>query len=158
VVVVGSPTLSGYHILDVASDERWILEPGVDWACEGSVELGLHKERFWPSFRAGDGLFAWKTTLAGQGRVVIRAPGPVEVAELKDAELKVQGRLVLGRTEGLSFSSRLPAPFPRNLISGQQRLRVFSGTGKALVCWTPYWNEHMYTRMTGESIDASLFE
>lgn len=152
------PSLSGYHILDVASDERWILEPGVYWACEGSVELGLHKERFWPSFRAGDGLFAWKTTLAGQGRVVIRAPGPVEVAELKDAELKVQGRLVLGRTEGLSFSSRLPAPFPRNLISGQQRLRVFSGTGKALVCWTPYWNEHMYTRMTGESIDASLFE
>lgn len=152
------PSLSGYHLLDVIENERWILEPGVYWASEGGIELGLHKESFWPSFRAGDGLFAWKTTLAGQGRVVVRAPGPVEVAEINDAELKVQGRLVLGRTDGLRFSSRLPAPFPRNLISGQNRLRVFSGTGKALVCWTPYWNEHMYTRMTGESIDASLFE
>ena len=39
--------------------------------------------------------------------------------------------------------------FPRNFISGQRRLRVFGGTGKALVCWTPYWNEHMYQLMTG---------
>jgi hypothetical protein len=35
---------------------------------------------------------------------------------------------------------------------------VFSGTGKALVCWTPYWNQHMYERMTGENIEGTLFE
>ena len=70
----------------------------------------------------------------------------------------MQGRLVLGRTAGLAFSSQRSAPFPRNLISGQRRLRVYTGTGKALVCWTPYWNEHMYQRMTGESIEGSLFE
>ena len=32
------------------------------------------------------------------------------------------------------------------------------GTGRALVCWTPYWNEHMYQLMTGRSIEGSLFE
>jgi hypothetical protein len=26
------------------------------------------------------------------------------------------------------------------------------------VCWTPYRNEHLYKRMTGESIEGSLFE
>ncbi len=94
----------------------------------------------------------------GHGRVAINAPGPVETVEVSDGELRVQGRLVLGRTRGLGFTSQRSAAFPRNLISGQRRLRVFGGSGRALVCWTPYWNEHLYKRMTGESIEGSLFE
>lgn len=152
------PSLNGFHILDVVEGERWILEPGVYWAGEGTVALGVHREPFWAGLWAGDGLVAWKTTLAGHGRVAIRAPGPVDVMEIDEGELRVQGRLVLGRSDGLRFSSQRAAPFPRNLISGQHRLRVFSGSGKALVCWTPYWNEHVYSRMTGESIEGSLFE
>jgi len=152
------PSLGGYHILDVIKGDRWILEPGVYWASEGHLELGLYREDMWPSLWAGDGLFPWKTTIEGHGGVAINAPGPVETVELDDADLKVQGRLVLGRTSGLKFSSHRSASFPRNLISGQKRLRVYSGTGKLLVCWTPYWNQHMYQRMTGETIEGSLFE
>ena len=108
---------------------------------------------------AGDGLLAWKTVLGGHGRVAINAPGPVEKIAITDGALDVQGRLVLGRTAGLRFRSIRAARFPRNLISGQKRLRRFEGTGHALVCWTPYWNEHMYQRMTGgESLSGSLFE
>ncbi len=70
----------------------------------------------------------------------------------------MQGRLVLGRTEGLRFSSTRSARFPSNLISGQSRLRAFSGTGRILVCWTPYWNHHMYTQVTGGGIEGSMFE
>lgn len=152
------PSLGGYHLLDIGAGERWILEPGVYWASEGGVALGLYRERFWPGLWAGDGLLVWKTTVSGSGRVAINAPGPVETVEVEEAELRVQGRLVLGRTDGLRFSSQRSARFPRNFISGQRRLRVFSGRGKALVCWTPYWNEHMYRRITGESIEGSLFE
>ena len=152
------PSLSGYHLLTVQDGETWILEPGVYWASEGGVSLGMRRERFWPSLWAGDGGLVWKTTLHNAGQVAINAPGPVETIEVQDSDLRVQGRLVLGRTEGLRFSSRNPASFPRNLISGQKRLRVFSGTGKVLVCWTPYWNEHLYRRMTGESIDGALLE
>ncbi len=152
------PSLGGYHVLDVAPGEHWILEPGVYWASEGSVALGLHREPMWPSLWARDGLLSWKTTLAGQGRVAINAPGPVETVDVEDSELRVQGRLVLGRTSGLKFNSARAAAFPRHLISGQRRLRVFAGTGKALVCWTPYWNQHIYNRMTGEDIEGSLFE
>jgi len=152
------PSLGGYHVLDVAEGETWILEPGVYLASEGSVELGLTREPFWPSVWAGDGFFAWKTTLSGVGRVAIDAPGPVETIDVESGELRVQGRLVLGRTAGLAFASERSAPFPRNLISGQRRLRVYGGTGRALVCWTPYWNEHMYQLMTGRSIEGSLFE
>lgn len=152
------PSLGGYHVLEVEEDEQWVLEPGVFWAAEGSVKLGLYREAIWPSFVLRDGLLVWKTTMEGEGRVAINAPGPVDTVNVQDADLRVQGRLVLGRTMGLTFSARRAARFPRSLIAGQGRLRVFSGTGKALVCWTPYWNQHMYQRMTGESIEGSLFE
>ena len=152
------PSLGGYHVLDVAEGEGWILEPGVYWASEGSVELGLYREPFWASLWAGDGPLVWKTTVSGHGRVAINAPGPVETVDVADGEMRVQGRLVLGRTEGLGFTSERSAPFPRNFISGQRRLRVYGGSGRALVCWTPYWNEHLYKQMTGESIEGSLFE
>jgi uncharacterized protein (AIM24 family) len=156
--VLLQPSLGGYHIVDVTEGERWLLEPGVYWASEGGVALGLHREPMFASLWAGDGLLAWKTTLAGHGKVAINAPGPVETVEVRDGALKVQGRLVLGRTDGLRFASQRSARFPRNLISGQRRLRVYSGSGKLLVCWTPDWNEHLYKRMTGESIEGSLFE
>lgn len=152
------PSLGGYHVLDVAGSERWILEPGVYWASEGSVRLGLSREAFFASLWAGDGLFAWKTTVAGRGKVAINAPGPVETLTVEDGEMRAQGRLVLGRTDGLVFRSQRSARFPRNFISGQKRMRAYQGTGKVLVCWTPYWNQHMYQRMTGESIEGSLFE
>jgi uncharacterized protein (AIM24 family) len=152
------PSMGGYYILDVSEGERWILEPGVYWASEGDVQLGLFREPFLASLWAGDGLFVWKTAVAGHGQVAINTPGPVEMVEVNEGELRVQGRLVLGRTDGLKFASQRSARFPRNLISGQRRLRAYSGTGKLLVCWTPYWNQHMYERMTGESIEGSLFE
>jgi uncharacterized protein (AIM24 family) len=151
------PSLGGYHLMEVAPGERWILEPGVYWSSEGGVELGLYRERFWQSFWVGDGFFAFKTTLTGGGRVAINAPGPVETVEVRD-QLRVQGRLVLGRTDGLRFTSELAAPFPRNLLAGQRRLRVYSGKGKALVCWTPYWSEHIYQLMTGQTVEGSLLE
>ena len=144
--------------MEVKDKERWILEPKAYWASEGNVQLGLHREPVLPSLWAGDGIVVWKTTVSNYGHVAINAPGPVEVVEIKGGVLSVQGRLVLGRTDGLRFYLRRAAPFPRSLISGQKRLRAFEGTGKALVCWTPYWNQHMYERMTGESIEGSLFE
>ncbi len=152
------PSLGGYHVMDVIPGERWILEPNVYWASEGGVELGLYREAFVPSLWAGDGLFVWKTTLRGSGKVAINAPGPVETVEIRGGELRVQGRLVLGRTDGLRFVSERAAAFPRNLISGQRRLRAYKGDGRALVCWTPYWNEHMYGLITGRSLEGSLFE
>lgn len=155
--VVLQASLGGYHVLDLSS-ERWILEPGVYLASEGDVRLGLFRERMFASLWAGDGLLVFKTTVSGDGRVAINTPGPVEVVEITDTDLKVQGRLVLGYTSGLKFSSRRISGFFRSLLIGQKRLRVLSGTGKALVCWTPYWNQHLYESVTGQNIEGSLFE
>jgi hypothetical protein len=75
------PSLGGYHVLDLGGFEEWILEPGVYWASEGSVELGLFRERLFPSLWAGDGLFPFKTTLRGRG-----AHAPLSQPYLRRAE------------------------------------------------------------------------
>ena len=153
------PSVAGFHVFDIEPGDTWVLEPGEYWASEASVQLGLHREPFFSSLWAGDGPFSWKTTVSGEGRVAINAPGPVEEIEVDDGELRVQGHLVLGRTSGLMFKSVRSARFPRNFISGQKRLRLYEGTGRALVSWTPYWNEFLHSRMTdGGSIRKSLFE
>lgn len=133
-----------------------MLEPGVFWATEEGVRLGLYRERFWPSLWAGGGMLVWKTSLQGAGRVAINAPGPVETVEVED-ELRVQGRLVLGRTRGPRFSLERAGSIWAAPLLGQKRLRAFRGQGRALVCWTPYWNQHIYEMMTG-GIQGSLFE
>jgi uncharacterized protein (AIM24 family) len=152
------PSLAGYHLLNITPDETWVLEPGVYWASEGTVKLGMHRDPMLTSFFLGDGFFDWKTAVSGTGCVAINAPGPVEVVDVADGAFRAQGRIVLGRTKGLKFTSDRPASFPRHWISGQSRLRVFEGTGKVLVCFTPFWNDFMYKKMTGETISRSLFE
>jgi uncharacterized protein (AIM24 family) len=156
--VVLQPTLGGYHMLDLAGTEDWVLEPGIYLASESSVRLGLARDPAWASFWLGDGFFNWKTRVGGTGRVVLTTPGPVETIEITDGVFRAQGRIILGRTAGLRFTSERPASFLRSYISGQSRLRVLRGTGRVLVCFTPYWNRHLYEVMTGDTIDRSIFE
>jgi uncharacterized protein (AIM24 family) len=151
------PSIAGFHVFDCGG-EAWTLEPGVYLASEAGIDVGVVRERFWAGLWAGDGFLKFLTRVEGRGEVAIHAPGPVEVVPVENGAIKVQGRLVLGCTAGLRFTSELALGWPRNLLARQKRLRVFSGAGRALVCWTPYWNQQLYERLTGESIEGSLFE
>ena len=134
--------MGGYHPFEVAG-ESWILENGAYWASEGGVQLGLHRERVWTSLWTGEGFIDYQTKVSGHGRVVLNAPGPVEEVTLKNERLMVEGKLVLARTEGLDYRLRRATTFVQSLFAGEARLRVYEGTGKALVCWTPYWNRYV---------------
>ena len=135
-------SLGGYHPFEVAG-ESWILENGAYWASEGGVQLGLYRERMWTSLWTGEGFVDYQTKLSGCGHVVLNAPGPVEDVTLKNERLMVEDKLVLARTEGLDYRLRRATTFIQSLFAGEARLRVYEGTGKALVCWTPYWNRYV---------------
>jgi uncharacterized protein (AIM24 family) len=147
------PSMRGFHVFE-ARQMRWILEPGVFWAAEGDVRLGLRLERFLPSLWAGDGLINYTTTVAGDGKVAINAPGPVEEIEV-NGEIVAQGRIVLARTDGLRYTVRRPAGYFRSIIAGEPRARCFSGVGRALVCWTPFWNQYMHDLFAAEREEAA---
>jgi uncharacterized protein (AIM24 family) len=140
-------SMGGYYPFEVAG-ESWILENGAYWASEGTVELRLHRERVWTSFWAGEGLIDYQTKVSGYGCVVLNAPGPVEEVTLKDERLMVEGKLVLARTEGLDYRMRRPTSLVQSLFSGEAAMRAYQGTGKALVCWTPYWNQYIVNVMS----------
>jgi uncharacterized protein (AIM24 family) len=140
-------SMGGYYPFEVAGDS-WILENGAYWASEGTVELRLHRERVWTSFWAGEGLIDYQTKVSGYGCVVLNAPGPVEEVTLKGERLMVEGKLVLARTEGLDYRMRRPTSLVQSLFSGEAAMRAYQGTGKALVCWTPYWNQYVVNLMS----------
>jgi uncharacterized protein (AIM24 family) len=139
-------SLGGYHPFEVAG-ESWILDNGAYWASDGGVQLGLYRERVWTSLWTGEGFVDYQTKVSGRGRVVLNAPGPVEEVTLRNERLMVEGKLVLARTEGLDYRLRRATTLVQSMFAGEARLRVYEGTGKALVCWTPYWNRYVMEMM-----------
>jgi len=137
-------TLGGYHVMDVTSDERWILDTKCFWASDGEVSIGIHREPVWSAWLADQGLLWYKTALRGEGQVVLAVDGPVQEVNLVNDRLVADGPFVVARTAGLRLSIRRPA---RSLLSfwlsGQRRAYVYEGTGKLLLCTTPYWRQRM---------------
>jgi uncharacterized protein (AIM24 family) len=136
------PSMGGYHTFEVAG-ESWILENGAYWASDGGVQLGLFRERVWASIWAGEGPIDYQTKVSGEGRVVLNAPGPVEEVSLDGDRLVVEGKLVIARTEAIDYRVRRATKFFQSFISGESAVRTYQGKGRALVCWTPYWNQCM---------------
>lgn len=142
------PSVKGYHVFDVPEEEDWILEKGAYWASEGSIRLSLARQSVWTSLLAGEGFIYYQIKLSGQGKVVLTADGPVEEIRLNNSRMKVDGRLVIARTEGISFKMKRPSKsYIGSWLSGEGRLRVFEGTGTLLISRTPFWNKRLLSAM-----------
>lgn len=142
------PSVKGYHVFDVPEEEDWILEKGAYWASEGSIRLSLARQGVWTSLMAGDGFIYYQIKLSGQGKVVLTSDGPVEEIKLHNSRMKVDGRLVIARTEGISFKMKRPSKsYVGSWLSGEGRLRVFEGTGTLLISRTPFWNKRLLSAM-----------
>jgi uncharacterized protein (AIM24 family) len=142
-------TLGGFHIMQLEEEETWIVSAGAFWASEAKVEQGFIRERFWTSLRTGEGFLSFQTKVTGPGQVMICSPGPVECIELgKDSphgtRLVADGRQVLARTKSINYKARMPGWLPwSRLTTGERVLRVYEGTGRLLICTTPYWRYKM---------------
>ena len=137
-------TLGGYHRLRVKPGERWILDTKCFWASDGEVNLAIHRERLWTSLWAGQGLLWYKTALTGEGQAVLQVDGPVEEVKLENDRLVADGPFVIARTDGISLSVRRPSKsILAHWLSGQKLAFVYRGTGKLLLCTTPYWRQRM---------------
>jgi len=147
-------TLGGYHLLKLTRGERWVLDTKCFWASDGEISLGVFRERMWTSYLADQGLLWYKTALQGEGQVVLAVDGPVQEVTLDNDRLVADGPFVIARTQGISLRVRRPA---RSLLSfwlsGQKRAYVYEGSGKLLLCTTPYWRQ----RMQRERMDPALY-
>jgi uncharacterized protein (AIM24 family) len=144
-------SLGGYHVVELDGSERWVFNNGTYWASEGGVNLSIYRERLMTSFWAGEGIFWYHTTAVGKGKVVLKADGPVQVNTLQNQRLVVAGNYVIGRTEGIKFTIRRAAKsWISHWLSGERFARAYEGTGKVLLCTTPYWRLAVKSKLYGD--------
>jgi uncharacterized protein (AIM24 family) len=138
-VVTLLSSLGGFHILDL-QDECWILERGVYWASEGSVDVSFHRVDLWTAYRAGEPLIYLQTKVRGSGKVAVRTRGPVEEMMLSEGQrVAVDGKSVIGWSSEVRFRVRRPTiNYFGKYTSGQGRLRVFFGPGRVLLNPAPH--------------------
>jgi uncharacterized protein (AIM24 family) len=133
-------TLGGFHIMEILEGESWIYGPGSYWASEGDVTLSIHRERFVTAFWAGEGFFWYQTAARGKGKIALATTGPVEEIRLNKGRIVLGGNYVVGRTSGIKFSIQRSARSRwSQWLSGENYARVYEGSGKLLLCTTPYW-------------------
>lgn len=143
------PSFGGFHIFDLAG-QAWILENGAYWASDAGVAVDVHREKALTAFKSGEGFMDFQTKVSGQGQVVVQAQGPVEVMQLKGEKLTVDGKYVLGRTEGVTYEvARSSKSLMGSLTSGEGLVRHYSGQGTILFAPMPYWRERMFGMLSG---------
>lgn len=150
-VVTLESTLGGFHVLEL-EQEAWILEPGIYWASDESVQVNFHRERFVTSVWAGEGLIYLQTRVSGKGKVVVTTRGPIEEILLeKGQKVAAEGKYVIGRTAGVSFKMRRATKnFFGSYTAGEGKVRLYEGAGKILINPSPFWRYRMFTERGGD--------
>lgn len=152
--VVLDSSLGSYHRLEVRRGEKWILDRRCFWASDGEVELSVRRESWLTAWYAGEGFIWYKTVLAGDGQVMLSVDGPVREVHLKDDRLVVDGPQVVARTTGIRLSLRRPTTSLVSFwLSGQRRSHVYEGTGRLLLCPTPFWRLRMQQERLGPAAE-----
>ncbi|MBD6614767.1 AIM24 family protein [Komarekiella sp. 'clone 1'] len=140
------PSLSGFHILELDGSE-WILDTGAYWASDGSVEVGIERNKLISGLIGGEGLF--QTKVKGRGKVVMVAQGPVEVVHLKNDRLVVDGNFAIARTTTLNYRvEKATKSFFGSMTSGEFLVNTFEGTGTVLLAPVPYWQVMLLRQIT----------
>ncbi len=147
-IIYLDPSVRGYHMFEVPEDENWILSRGSYWASESSVKLSLARQKVMTSLWSGEGFIYYQTKLSGHGKVVLNADGPVEEIKLDNSRMKVDGRLVIARTEGITFKMKRPArSILSSLLCHEGMLRTYEGSGSLLLSRMPFWNKRLLSAM-----------
>jgi uncharacterized protein (AIM24 family) len=143
-------SFGGFHIFELNA-ESWILESGSYWASDDSVKLGFHREPMVASYFGGEGFVDFQTKVSGSGRVVINAPGPVEVIELGDETLATEDKIVIARTAGVRYRIGRPTrSYFSYWLSNERYVRKYTGPGKVLMAATPYLNRRLTAALDGQ--------
>jgi uncharacterized protein (AIM24 family) len=138
------PSFGEFHVLECGG-QSWIAESGAYWASEMSVTVDVHREKTLTALKSGEGFMDFQTKLSGTGKVILRAQGPVEVMELKQDRLVVDGNYVIARSGSVQYSAqRATKSLFSSLTSGEGFVRIYEGSGTLLIAPIPYWRNRMF--------------
>jgi uncharacterized protein (AIM24 family) len=127
------PSFGHFIIHQLADKQSLIVDKGMFYCCEGSVEVSVAMQKsFSASAFGGEGLF--QTKVVGPGICVFAAPVPaseIMAIDLRDESLQVDGNFALMRTDGIKFTvKRSTKGLLGSATSGEGMLQTFEGTGR----------------------------
>ena len=127
------PTAYGIHTMDLKG-ETWILENGSYYGSEMGVAVDVHREKALTAFKSGEGFLDFQTKISGTGKVLVKAPGPVEEVHLQNDKLVVDGSFAFARSATLAYScERATKSIIGSVTSGEGMVRIYQGTGTVLM-------------------------
>ena len=139
------PSFEGYCILNLQGEE-WVMDTGGYWASEGSVQVDAKRNKLLTGLFGGEGLF--QTTAKGQGKVVIKTPGPIEEVHLRNDRLVVDGTFAVARSATLNYTvTKATKSLLGSLTSGEGFVNTYEGTGTVLLAPNPYWEVMMLRQL-----------
>jgi len=152
--LVLEPSFHEFFKLEL-KNEGYVLDRGAYWASDGDIALDMKVNKLLTGIFSGEGLI--QTAVKGTGTVIVRAPGPVEVLDLKNEKLVVDGSFAVARSASLDYSVREST---RSLIglatSGEVLVSVIKGTGRVYLAPIPNYT-HMLHELIVDGVYSSLY-
>lgn len=138
-IYFGPPIFGEYTILNLQNEE-WILDKAAYVCSDMTVEVGSFRNKAIAGFMSGEGFF--QTKASGTGKLVIQSPGPLEIIDLVNDRLVVDGNFAVAREARLQFSvKRAAKSLLGSMTSGEGLVNVIEGTGRVYLA--PVSNLHV---------------
>ena len=138
----------GHYALVELEDEEIIVDDGIFYACEDSVEVGAAMQKTVSSvFFGNEGIC--QTSIKGSGIVVLELPVPeseIFKCKLFNYTLKVDGNFVVLRTSNVKFTVEKSSSIMGSVTNGEGLLNVYSGVGEVWLLPT----QNIYTDLANE--------
>ncbi|MEI7668624.1 MAG: AIM24 family protein [Pseudomonadota bacterium] len=113
-----------------------VLERGAYWASDMGIEVDAFVNSMSAGLFSGEGFI--QTAVSGVGKVIASSPGPIEIVDLKNERLVLDGAVAVARSSGLKYSVQKSS---RSLIgsmaSGEGFVQVIEGTGRVFLSSVP---------------------
>lgn len=127
-IYFGPPIFGEYTILNLQNEE-WILDKSAYVCSDNTVEVGSFRNKAVAGFMSGEGFF--QTRASGTGKLVIQSQGPLEIIDLVNDKLVVDGNFAVAREARLQFSvKRASKSILGSMTSGEGLVNVIEGTGR----------------------------
>lgn len=132
-MVVLEPTFKHLITLELQAGEEIIVDKGMFFAAQGSVNVSAFMQKNISSAAlGGEGIF--QTSLRGPGLAVLECAVPmseIDIIELNNDVLKVDGNFAVLRTGGIDFTvERSAKTLIGSAASGEGLVNVYRGTGQ----------------------------
>lgn len=131
-LLVLEPSFKHFLVLELAPNERIIIDDGMFYCAQGSVGVRAVSQRNISSaVLGGESLF--QTELTGPGIIILESSVPmseIEIIELQNDVLKVDGNFAILRSANLDFTvERSAKTLVGSAVSGEGLVNVYRGTG-----------------------------